>query len=231
MPAPSESYDWATNATYAAGEEVGLPTKVEPPTAQAEDGWRPGERPPAQYQNFWQHAVRQWIAYFAGFFDGAADDFVYPDGPREREIWIGPRAGQGESGWGYNLIDRATCTSNGHDLFVDLNETLRTGWVLKSVTAFVKPGTSALMDLQLYSTAVEAGRVGAADPADTQLGSTGQSDASNAYQGIAVALSPGHTVDRATQNLTAWLKASSSAGATQDWYFGLKVLVDVPGPR
>lgn len=44
--------DWASNDNYAAGPEVGNPTKIPPATGRKADGWEPDEPPPAAWWNF-----------------------------------------------------------------------------------------------------------------------------------------------------------------------------------
>lgn len=170
----------------------------------------------------------RWLANLLGGATGTGE-WLYPT-VRERVVTVGPREGNGEAGWDYNLIDRATCSTNSADLFVDLGKHLPSGAVLKSVEALVKPGTTALMSLKLYRTALGAAFDTPGDPADTQVGSTDDSDASNNYQLLAVT-GLTETIDREANNLVAWIAASSSAGATSDNYFGLRLTFDDAGPR
>lgn len=69
MSKPTQSYDWATNTNYAGGPDVGTVTKVEPPAATEQDGWRGNQAPPPQYQNYWQNAVQLHLDYLSGIVD------------------------------------------------------------------------------------------------------------------------------------------------------------------
>ena len=249
LPAkPSAPYDstpaWATNANYAAGEEAGNPTKIEPPSAQEQDGWRPGERPPAQYQNFWQHSSGLWLAWAEGAIDNLADrlggadgtgEWTYEDGLRSRAVMIGPRAGKGESGWSYNLIDRAKCFENSHDLFIDITDYLTSGVNLRRVRALVKPGAARgsgnRMELQVHR--VAASFTTPADPTETQLGATDEDNGSTAHQLLDSGDITDETIDRTETIVVAWLRAgnTSGTGGQEDEFYGLQVAFDDPGPR
>jgi len=158
------------------------------------------------------------------------DEWYYEDFPRARVVLVGPREGHGEDGWGYNLIDRASCSLASHDLFVDLGKHLPSGAVLTSVEALVKPGTTATMALNLYRTALGAAFAAPGDPTDTQVGVTDTTDGSNNYQVLSVGAIT-ETVDRSANNLVVWLAASSGAPSTADSYFGLRLAFNDQGPR
>ena len=65
MPKPSDKPVWAIDTLFPAGLNIwsGTPTKVEPSGGKQSEGWEPGERPAAQYMNWWQNNVYQWIDY------------------------------------------------------------------------------------------------------------------------------------------------------------------------
>lgn len=63
MARPTSLPEWATDTNYTNGPSAGTPTKVAVPSAAAAEGWRPSQKPPAQYQNHWQNLVGQWIAH------------------------------------------------------------------------------------------------------------------------------------------------------------------------
>lgn len=69
MTKPTEPYDWATNASYAGGPDIGTDTKIEPPTVTVEDGWRGNQKPPPQYQNHWQNAIAKTVDYVHGVLE------------------------------------------------------------------------------------------------------------------------------------------------------------------
>ena len=63
---------WATSGsvvTPSAGKQI--------------SGWLPGERPPAQYQNWLSKYTGQWLSYLNGFFDAndgvVSHDFAHTD--------------------------------------------------------------------------------------------------------------------------------------------------------
>ena len=66
MAKPVSSYDWATDANYAAD---GTPTKVEPGAGLRAQGWERGERPAAQNLNDLLHAHGEWHAWEEGELD------------------------------------------------------------------------------------------------------------------------------------------------------------------
>lgn len=246
MPAPSPSpSQWANDANYTNGPEAGNPTKVTPSTGVQNEGWIPNDKLYPQWLNWWQNLVGLWVDWLesersrlASYIGGASgsDEWAYPSA-RAREVLVGPHQGGAEAGWALgSLIDRATCSTGGADMMIDLNAFLPSGAVLNKVEAYVKPESTALMDLKVYASAVAAemdsGTPG--DPTDTQVGATGQSDGSNAYQNITVDDGAGgdigHTVDKSANNLVAWVKASSAAAGAEA-FFGLRLTFDDPGPR
>jgi hypothetical protein len=66
MSKPVDNPVWSTDANYPAGAEPwsGTATKTEPSSGKQDEGWEPGEHPPAQYFNWWQNLVYLWIAWF-----------------------------------------------------------------------------------------------------------------------------------------------------------------------
>ncbi len=56
MAQPTDLPTWATSATGIAGTTA-------PTSGQQLDGWVPGQKPPAQYFNWWQNRVGQWLSY------------------------------------------------------------------------------------------------------------------------------------------------------------------------
>lgn len=63
MARPTSKPTWATDTNYTNGPSAGTPTKVTVPGAAAAEGWRPSQKPPAQYQNDWQNRVGAWVNY------------------------------------------------------------------------------------------------------------------------------------------------------------------------
>lgn len=161
-------------------------------------------------------------------------EWTYEDAPRTREVIIGSRNGNGEPGWTYNLIDRATCSTNIHDLFIDLDPFLPSGAVLKKVEMLVKPGTAQSsgnrMELSVWKTDMGAAFTTPADPTDTQIGSTGEDAGSNAYQVVGIGTVT-DTIDKSTYTYVAHVRAGQGAGSTADWFFALRLTFEDQGPR
>ena len=63
----------ATKPTdLARWADAGGASLVEPSDGKKDVGWLAGERPAAQYKNWWQHTVHTWIKYLSdGVFTGA----------------------------------------------------------------------------------------------------------------------------------------------------------------
>lgn len=55
--------NWASNANYVSGLGTGSPTKAAPGAGQIADGWRPNQKPPPNWQNWWQNLVDSWLLY------------------------------------------------------------------------------------------------------------------------------------------------------------------------
>lgn len=236
---------WATNSVYALGDELGNANKIEPPAAQIQDGWRPGERPPAQYENWQRNAAGLWLTWAETAIEDleaqlggepGTGEWSYKDGARARTIHIGPRAGNGESGWTYNLIDRVRCSANSHDIFFDVSDYLPTGAILKRVRAFVQPGAARSspnrMSLKLFRSAIDlTGTL--ADPTETQLGVTDEDNGSNGYQLLDVGSFTDEAIDRDLNVIVAVIRAGNTAGTggQEDDLFRLEVTADYPGPR
>lgn len=176
----------------------------------------------------------RYLANLIGEASGSAE-WAYPS-PRARTILVGPRAGRGGSGWTFALIDRARCSSNSHNLFIDISDHLPSGAVLTDVRALVKPGfgrgTGDRMELSLWRSAVGAAFGTPGDPAETQVGTTDEDDGSNSYQVLSVG-TISETVDRDANVLVAWVHAGNTAGTggQEDDFLGLELSFTDPGPR
>jgi len=68
MAKPPRLPTWATDATYPAGAEpeAGEDNKVEPSATKKGIGWRPDEKPPAEFFNDWMNLVYLWMVYLDG---------------------------------------------------------------------------------------------------------------------------------------------------------------------
>lgn len=64
---PTQDLAWSTNTDYAAGSEVGNPTKVEPVSGRKADGWSPETKPSPQQMNWWFNGVKAWVDYFVTY--------------------------------------------------------------------------------------------------------------------------------------------------------------------
>lgn len=73
MSRPAAIPTWATDDTYTNGPTIGQPTKVAPPSAAAAEGWRPSQKPPAQYQNWFQNLAGEWFTHLASMLLARAD--------------------------------------------------------------------------------------------------------------------------------------------------------------
>jgi hypothetical protein len=74
---PVTDLDWATNANYAGGTDVGTATKSEPAAGRKADGWRGnvgGDKPPAQEFNWWQHWAAKWLGWLFDVLTVGHDD-------------------------------------------------------------------------------------------------------------------------------------------------------------
>jgi hypothetical protein len=105
MAKPTDIPTWATDTNYPAGTDAwsGTATKVEPTSGQKAAGWEPGQRPPAQYQNWWMGLVSDWIAYFGD--------------PGEKSIAFGIHA------WNSQRIGLQGRVDDGGDLFWESMDT------------------------------------------------------------------------------------------------------------
>src|SRR6266576_1419009 len=56
MAKPTADTKWAASAT-----------KTEPSSGQKDAGWVVGQKPPAQWHNWWQDAVDQWVKWLSAF--------------------------------------------------------------------------------------------------------------------------------------------------------------------
>lgn len=79
MPKP-DLPEWAVDTNYPAGAEpeAGTPTKVAPTSSQADIGWRPGAKPPAQEMNHWQNLVHQNFEYLYSILGDAETISFFP---------------------------------------------------------------------------------------------------------------------------------------------------------
>lgn len=55
--------EFATNTNYAGGPDVGTATKSEFETGRKADGWRKGNKPPAQEFNWWMSWIADWVRF------------------------------------------------------------------------------------------------------------------------------------------------------------------------
>lgn len=65
MTQPIDYPDFATDANYTNGPNVGTPTKVTPSAGELAEGNISGTAPSAQKANWWQSLVGLWIRYFS----------------------------------------------------------------------------------------------------------------------------------------------------------------------
>lgn len=67
---PSGPALWATDSTFTSGPTAGSPNKVKPSNGRIAEGWRPGDKPPAENLGWQLNLIGQWTAYLS---DGALD--------------------------------------------------------------------------------------------------------------------------------------------------------------
>jgi len=81
MPKPTDLPVWATDASYPAGSDPwsGEPTKVEPLSGEQALGWEPGKKPAAEWMNWKDNLVYQWLAWLDGI---ALADGIWRHGTR-----------------------------------------------------------------------------------------------------------------------------------------------------
>jgi hypothetical protein len=88
MPRPAGAVPpWATDALYPAGANPwnATPTKVTPSAGKLAEGWEPSEKPPAQFQNYWQNLIFSFLEYLDGL-----DVLTWPEpGAQEGAIATG----------------------------------------------------------------------------------------------------------------------------------------------
>ena len=159
MPKPTEVYDWATNTNYAAGPDTGTPTKVQAPTATEEDGWIGNQKPPPQYQNYWQNAVSQWIDWVAQVndFDSEGNILYSPvkDVRRTMPLYSAQPGGGGTPEWDLvpgsggpqweSQIDQGALVLSVNSVVQGLSldgTTTYSDTEIVSVSVFINPGAS-----------------------------------------------------------------------------------------
>lgn len=60
------SFSWATDVTYSTGDPalIGSATKILPPVAESDEGWKANQKPPAQWVNYkdnWLTLLAEWV--------------------------------------------------------------------------------------------------------------------------------------------------------------------------
>lgn len=230
MGEPSEDYDWATNANFAGGPDVGTVTKVDPPGAVRQDGWRGNQAPPPQYQNHWQNAVGKWFDWTRAMFGGTEDLDVQPT---RTVVIAGNRcqlagAPDWDSGSGQGAITSVVDTGLAH---FDLGRYLPHGAVLTRVKALVTPGAARVgtfkMSLQMRTRVLNFTSP-AAPAASVDLAAV--FDDGNAT--LQVIDSGALTVTIASQSIhELTVTAGNTGAASPDTFYGLQLQFDDPGPR
>lgn len=77
MSKPSQTVEWAFDATVATGPEAGQPTFLEPSSGFKGQGWVAEEESPARYMNWALRRLGEWSAYLDNL--PAEEDFVDED--------------------------------------------------------------------------------------------------------------------------------------------------------
>lgn len=64
---PNQEPEFASDTNYTGGPLIGFPTKAEPTAAEKQQGFEPGEEPPAQKFNWQRNLVYRWSQYWNAF--------------------------------------------------------------------------------------------------------------------------------------------------------------------
>jgi hypothetical protein len=227
MSKPSEVPEWATEATYDAPGETfdGTATKVDPGAALKAEGWKPKDQPPAQYHNWWQGKVGEWLTHLNAH-TSADDDWVYP-AAKERVTLLNLAnlisAGPADpvfiaSGTAGAMLYWQAQNAGAFHMRVPLN--LPTGAVIKKVEFRWRPGTSADAIGRLTRNDFLAGQ------AENVASVTEPSGSSIVTSEIASINHP-IVADRSYQ-IAVWC---SNAVASSTRLEGIRVTWDDPGPR
>ena len=141
---------------------MGTPTKVTPSAGIIAEGEVPKSPAFPQRTNWWRNKVATWVNYFSSWFVG--DEVVYPVA-KTRQVAISALGGMSgkfyldtsgptwtpvalEDGW---RVDESAfafsqgqvfCDTLGLAYYVNITPHLRSGMVLGSVTAWVKPSSA-----------------------------------------------------------------------------------------
>lgn len=141
---PSVRPRWASSAPVGA--------IVEPSSGKKDVGYEPGERPPAEFDNWLQNLNYQWIDYlgdqnFSGDITITGGDLILEDDIKYvavRDIWYPSGAGSVLVGTGnYNGAFWSSLTTGGGYVVVTPLTGLRVGDRLKTVTVYGKEGNAA----------------------------------------------------------------------------------------
>jgi hypothetical protein len=140
---------------------------VEPPSGTLDDGWNPSDRPPAQWLNWWQNKVGQWVTYLDSIHNASGEPQYEGGASQSRQVILGWGQGFDASfgstvpGWQANNSDSAGIAAKfaaGDSRWGwELNPVLATGHTLTAVDVLLKPFTASAsgMSVRLYTGAVD----------------------------------------------------------------------------
>jgi hypothetical protein len=227
MAKPTENYDWATNANYAGGPDVGTASKVEPTAGVRADGWRKNDQPPAQYQNWWQNTIQKWAEYFEDVIDATRDTNGI-----SRQIDVPASAftqlsSAGVFQWGlFNTAAVLQSAVNTGVTAVGLARYMPHGGILTGVQVLVNPGVAR---------ATVGNRAQTLDwvtPASPGLVTIGADQTDNGTTNIqVVAWGTLSLALTSAQAIVLEVTAGNDAGTNTDSVHGVRLTFTDPGPR
>jgi hypothetical protein len=235
VPKPSSIPEWASSPSDPGDI-------VEPSGAKKQDGWNASERPPAQYFNWWQNLVYQWVDYLDGWFNGS-DEIVYPVA-KTRTLRVSPMRGSIEvSGADVSPAWAPGATSRGslfaqHDekrLNVVLSDFLPQGAVISLIRVLVDAGGRAggsrasgdRLQFTVYRITQNWSSPGISD---TTIVSTVEDNDSATTAQILTSGAISETVDKAGEVILLEIRSGTMLGGL-DRVDGIEVVFTDPGPR
>ncbi len=234
MARPTVVYDWATNTNYSAGPASGTVTKVQPMTIVEQDGWRPDDIPPPQYQNYWQNAVAQHLDYLWDVIRGAdtldpapsivraySGAIFKPHPAAAWSEWINGSTG----GW------TSDATNSARILKTSLNAILPEGATITNLEAMVNPGAARTgTDRMLLEVRRSTWDTTVSPPTDSFATPVQVYDDATANQQMIVASAISQTIDKDNTDLEVYIY-SGQTGAAADEFLMLEITYNNPGPH
>jgi hypothetical protein len=220
MAKPTESYTWATDATYDADAAA---NKVEPGSTQRANGFERGEEPGAQHVNYHLNALGEWL----GYLDVAnpADPIVIMGSklvPVDPSEWVIS-----------DLV--ATAVANDAQGYIRLDsELLKTGMVISKIEVLVQPGAarSTTNRIILFASRLLLDWGNPTVSSGTNLSPVGtpEDDGSTDIQAIDFVLTALPITYSEDQPLAILVQAGNDAGTNNDVIWALRITWAVSAP-